>query len=465
MNAMPETVSPQSSTGTVSQTATITLCGNYQVENFFDFQTGDHETETVNSTLALNGTGFVGATSPDNAVRLAVSGTITLGGLTWLPNPPDTFVFPRDLTANAANGNWQKFRFAADSYNSNTSSWTVTLQFIDDDCRDPWRADFDGSYCRLTVVAAPPRLSLTATDAAGATNHATAISEPIVNLPATVPDLYLAADATGAAHLALSADFGPSTLGGDPTGQYVHLNITPTSDPAIDDTYATLSGSLSDITLQSTPTVHDFAITAWLDANHDGYYETGEPTREVDVHIPTLSLEIDANHDGVINSTDDALEAQGPATIYEEWNSVRTAIQLTATCGGPANDLSVKVRNICGMEFWDAATGGNQLQVDGNGNIVDDPMPTSGQYSRTLWVSVDPTKHADFAQIEAILDPPPYLVLAQIHPRGGAGRHICRAGRERLAECPWIEERCNRLRGVRRRVAEESGHGNLLRPL
>ena len=287
MNAMSQAVSPQSTTGCAAH-ASITLCGNYQVENFFDFQTGDHDTETVNSTLALNGNGFVGAASPDEAVRLAVSGTITLGGLSWLPNPPDTFVFPRDLTANAANGNWQKFRFAADSYNSNTSSWTVTLQFIDDDRRDPWRADFDGSYCRLTVIAAPPRLSLTATDAADATNHATAIAEPIVNLPATIPDLYVAADANDEAHIDLSAAFGPASIDDTPTGELVNLCISPTNDSDPNDvvrsgTYADLlnSGGLNDILLSAA---HDYVINGWL-------YDAGvEALRTIYVHLLASNL-------------------------------------------------------------------------------------------------------------------------------------------------------------------------------
>ena len=252
----------------------------------------------------------------------------------------------------------------------------------------------------------PALLDLTVTDHANPTNHVTAITA------AAIKDLYLPADADGVGHVDLTAMFSPLTFGGTGEGQYVHLMVKRGTTTIGSDYTFTNANTDADLALETTPTAHDFSLVLWLDLDHDGYYETGEPTREVDVHIPTLSLEIDANHDGTINSTDDALEEQGPATIDDEGDSGRTAIQLAATCGGPANDLSVKVRNICGMEFWDAATGGNQLQVDGSGNIVDDSMPTFGQYSRTLWVSVDSTKPADFTQITAILDPPPWIILA-----------------------------------------------------
>ena len=301
-------------------------------------------TSSSQGSIGYPGTGFVGAASPDDAVRLAVSGTITLGGLSWLPNPPDTFVFPRDLTANAANGNWQKFRFAADSYNSNTSSWTVTLQFIDDDCRDPWRADFDGSWCEVTVFAGPPRLSLTATDAADGNNHVTAITEPNSNL-ATIKDLYVAADSSGAGHIDLSALFGPSTLGGNATGQYLHVSISPSSDPTIDDTYSNLltAGDLDDIALQTTPTVHDFVITAWLDADRDSQYDEGvDPTREIDVHVVTLGTLTVWDHD---NSTD--MVTTSDATVPEldlgQGSNGRVHISFSATTDLPEDPAAERL--------------------------------------------------------------------------------------------------------------------------
>ena len=345
----------------MSQTASIALCGNYQVENFFDFQTGDHDTETVNSTLALNGNGFVGAALPDEAVRLAVSGTITLGGLSWLPNPPDTFVFPRDLTANAANGDWQKFRFAADSYDSATSSWTVTLQFIDDDCRDPWRADFDGSYCEITVFAGPPRLSLTATDAADGNNHVTAITEPNSNL-ATIKDLYVAADSSGAGHIDLSALFGPSTLGGNPTGQYLHLSITPTSDPAIDDTYANLltAGDLDDIALQTTPTVHDFVITAWLDADRDTYYTGGtDPSREIHVHVVTLDSLTVTDDDDTGNTTTATPGVDGEMAYVGSGDDGYAHLCITAALSGGASVPA----SVLAMMHWSVTQSGHVLSA------------------------------------------------------------------------------------------------------
>ena len=47
--------------------------------------------------------------------------------------------------------------------------------------------------------------------------------------------------------------------------------------------------------------------------------------------------------------------------------------------------------NVPGLLFWDSQGASTPLAPDGNGNVVDDAMPSSGQYSRTLWVSIDPS--------------------------------------------------------------------------
>ena len=393
----------------------------------------------MNSTLALNGTGFVGAASPDDAVRLAVSGTITLGGLSWLPNPPDTFVFPRDLTANAANGDWQKFRFAADSYNSNTSSWTVTLQFIDDDCRDPWRADFDGSYCRLTVVAGPPRLSLTATDAADATNHATAITEPDSNL-ATIKDLYVAADSSGAAHIDLSALFGPSTLGGNATGQYLHVSISPSSDPTIDDTYSNLltAGDLDDIALQTTPTVHDFVITAWLDADRDTYYTGGtDPSREIHVHVVTVDsltvCDYDDSSDTV--TTDDSTvpelagETNDSGQVHLSF-SITTAVADTAQAAkfvgwmfvDPSGDTIARGTGLSG-DFFYTRSGDDEDGLDGTllawaGEKPGQQAPTGNTAAPKMVQATKPTLRRDSITVTKVLGRKLQIVTGDTVPAG-----------------------------------------------
>ena len=149
----------------------------------------------------------------------------------------------------------------------------------------------------------PVLLDLTVTDHSDPANQVTAITD------ATVADLFIAADANDAAHVDLGTTFGPSTLGSSPTGGYVHISVAP-SDPAYNDTYANLltAGKLSNVLLQASPTVHDFAVVAWLDSNFDGIYETGEPRKEVDVHVVTVQSLTVTDYDDTTDTatTDDS---------------------------------------------------------------------------------------------------------------------------------------------------------------
>ena len=108
------------------------------------------------------------------------------------------------------------------------------------DITDPWGLWWDN----FTFQTAPRLVSLNVTQT-GTSNAAAAITD------SAIKDLYLAADASGAAHVDLSAALDASMFGGADANSLLHLSITPDSDPAISDTYDNLSGALNDITLQS----------------------------------------------------------------------------------------------------------------------------------------------------------------------------------------------------------------------
>ena len=46
---------------------------------------------------------------------------------------------------------------------------------------------------------------------------------------------------------------------------------------------------------------------------------------------------------------------------------------------------------VSGLDFWDDSSGGTPLtSVDANGDLVNDPFLSNGQYTRTVYASVDP---------------------------------------------------------------------------
>ena len=141
----------------------------------------------------------------------------------------------------------------------------------------------------LTTVA----LDMTVTDAADSLNHVTAIAEPDGNAAATIPDLYVAADSSGAAYIDLSGVFAMPNLSTSAAAQYVHLSVAPwNSNATTDDTYANLQGDggLDDIALNTTGGTHDFTIIAWLDADRDTAYTGGiDPRRQIKVHVVSLT--------------------------------------------------------------------------------------------------------------------------------------------------------------------------------
>ena len=63
---------------------------------------------------------------------------------------------------------------------------------------------------------------------------------------------------------------------------------------------------------------------------------------------------------------------------------------------GSMSDWNAVLPAVSGLEFWTAASGGTQLTPDGNGDLVDDAFPSSGQYDRKVWVSIDPSAASTF---------------------------------------------------------------------
>ena len=68
---------------------------------------------------------------------------------------------------------------------------------------------------------------------------------------------------------------------------------------------------------------------------------------------------------------------------------------------GSMSDWNAVLPAVSGLEFWSAATGGTQI------TSIDDSFPSSGQYDRKVWVSIDPASAAtiNVDQIAFTVDP------------------------------------------------------------
>ena len=53
-------------------------------------------------------------------------------------------------------------------------------------------------------------------------------------------------------------------------------------------------------------------------------------------------------------------------------------------------DTTFALPSVTGVDFWNAANDGSQLGPWAGGNVVDAPVPSSGQYSYTVWACADP---------------------------------------------------------------------------
>ena len=209
----------------------------------------------------------------------------------------------------------------------------------------------------------------------------TAIDKPASDAltDAAIRDLYLGTDANGAAAVNLSAGFDPATFGGVNTDTLVHVTIVPTDADGVPNgsairngTYHTLqtAGQLADIPLGGTSGARDYLATIWLDLNQNNAIDSGEDSRKIRIHLADARIRTDHNHDGVINSTDDALDLLGPTPIYDEGYGPRTEIEFSGGFSVEAADCGFVLRNIPGLELWDAATGGNRLFPDSDGFLI-----------------------------------------------------------------------------------------------
>ena len=171
------------------------------------------------------------------------------------------------------------------------------------------------------------------------------------------------------------------TTGSSGTGQYVHLMVKQ-GTTVIGSDYAFTSGNtLSNLALETTPTAHDFSLLLWLDENDSGVFQTGDPTREVDVHVVTVESltmwDSDDSTDSV--STTDATE---PALATGEESDGMVHIGFTAGFpGGTSNQAGKCVK-------WKVTDGeGNLLDA---GDFGDSPsqtavfrVPEDGNYELT----------------------------------------------------------------------------------
>ncbi len=99
---------------------------------------------------------------------------------------------------------------------------------------------------------------------------------------------------------------------------------------------------------------------------------------------PGLRIRSDNNYDGTVNGTDDSLNSIQPNALNLEGNGNRTEVDLAASVPGDGQ-YEVVVPAVAGVEFWNAADGGTQLQPDGSGDVIDTAF--TGTYTRTIWVS------------------------------------------------------------------------------
>ena len=108
----------------------------------------------------------------------------------------------------------------------------------------------------------------------------------------------------------------------------------------------------------------------------------------------TATIRPDADGDGQIGPTDDFLNALSPAPIFVEGQGPRTMVQLNESIyelggnSGASGSFHAELPNVPGLLFWASEEGGSPLTPDANGNVIYDSFST--QYSRTIWVSVDP---------------------------------------------------------------------------
>ena len=140
---------------------------------------------------------------------------------------------------------------------------------------------------------------------------------------------------------------------------------------------------------------------------------TGTGLIEPPVFNPTVSI---SSPDGSSNE------------FTVSYDGTREELDLSATVAASIaaqGDCYVVLPSVAGLEFWTAQTGGEQLTPDADGNLVYDAMPTSGEYSNTLWVCVDPNSPA-CAEFKTI---PLTVELGSTEPSGLAGGVSPAAGR------------------------------------
>ena len=122
---------------------------------------------------------------------------------------------------------------------------------------------------------------------------------------------------------------------------------------------------------------------------------------------PTVSIRADEDGTGTFSAYDDYLNATNPAEIPVEGNGPRMELDLSASVDplyaqlGSMSDWNAVLPAVSGLEFWSAATGGTQI------TSIDDSFPSSGQYDRKVWVSIDPASAAtiNVDQIAFTVDP------------------------------------------------------------
>ena len=113
-------------------------------------------------------------------------------------------------------------------------------------------------------------------------------------------------------------------------------------------------------------------------------------------------------------------ETSGTFSVPDDGTLVEVDVSAAvdqAFAGGSEVDLP----DVTGLLFWASQNASTPLTPDGNGNVVSDSFSASGQYSRTLWVSIDDGQAPGDGQLSpADQTTPSYTLLAQAKPKTGA---------------------------------------------
>ena len=237
----------------VSAQAEITIGGMYQVTITGSAYEPGYSGSNITDNLAVSQPGWIIASSPEDAVQKAVSGSVVLN--TGYLDGHSTLTFPTDLGpegfAILASDNEQAANHL--TWNSSTDQYTGAIGAWDGDPGVPYDWDF---YFNLTVKTINLN-ALTVADATNVGNSASATNPSTQNI-------YVPEQASGSALANLSAAIAPDST--DAAGDVLWSVNDQTGSVVASGNFA---NSVS-LTITPVNNDYDFVATAGVDANGNG---------------------------------------------------------------------------------------------------------------------------------------------------------------------------------------------------